>query len=121
VRYLRCPVDHLPSIPELQLLVPQSTAASRLPHPAPSIDVARDALAGTASSSRRRDRGALWHDSGFFQDSFFGSESRSDSGRASEFGSMLRSGVSVHELDMPAGSEESFGDAQARRAPPTRH
>ena len=34
VRYLRCPVDHLPSIPELQLLVPQSAAASRGPQPA---------------------------------------------------------------------------------------
>jgi hypothetical protein len=32
VRYLRCPVDHLPSIPELQLLVPQSSAA-RGPQP----------------------------------------------------------------------------------------
>jgi hypothetical protein len=29
VRYLRCPADHLPSIPELQLLVPQGSNASR--------------------------------------------------------------------------------------------
>ncbi len=46
VRYLRCPVDHLPSIPELQLLVPHSVAASRGPQPAaapahPRRDVAR--------------------------------------------------------------------------------
>ena len=34
VRYLRCPVDHLPSIPELQLLVPHQMAASRGPQPA---------------------------------------------------------------------------------------
>ena len=82
VRYLRCPVDHLPSIPELQLLVPQSTAAARGPQPASSVDNTRDALAGTGAS-RRRERSALWQDSGFFQDSFFGAESRSDSGPAS--------------------------------------
>ena len=29
VRYLRCPVDHMPSIPELQLLVPQSGSTAR--------------------------------------------------------------------------------------------
>ena len=34
VRYLRCQADHLPSIPELQLLVPQQTNASRGPLPA---------------------------------------------------------------------------------------
>ena len=36
VRYLRCPVDHLPSVAELQLLVPQSSAA-RGPQAAPSV------------------------------------------------------------------------------------
>ena len=35
VRYLRCPVDNLPSVAELQLLVP-STGASRGPLPAPA-------------------------------------------------------------------------------------
>jgi Ser/Thr protein kinase RdoA (MazF antagonist) len=38
VRYLRCPVDHLPSIPELQLLVPQNTAAARAPQSPPVAD-----------------------------------------------------------------------------------
>jgi hypothetical protein len=37
-------------------------------------------------SARRRGSQSLWQDSGFFQDSFFGSESRSDGG--SEFGSL---------------------------------
>lgn len=37
VRYLRCPVDHLPSVAELQLMVPQTGgAAARGPHPAPT-------------------------------------------------------------------------------------
>jgi hypothetical protein len=107
VRYLRCPVDHMPSIPELQLLVPQSLAASRGPQPAPSVGRARDTLTSTVAS-RRRERSALWQDSGFFQDSFFGAESRSDSGAPSEFGTLsgiLRSGVSVREVPGPLPDE----------------
>ena len=55
VRYLRCPVDHLPSVPELQLLVPHSSASARGPQPAPSVDTTREPQA-TAASSRRRAR-----------------------------------------------------------------
>jgi hypothetical protein len=109
VRYLRCPVDHLPSIPELQLLVPQSTAAARGPQAAPGLNTARDSLSSTVAS-RRRERSALWQDSGFFQDSFFGAESRSDSGGASEFGSIgsiLRSGVSMREVGAPPAGDDS--------------
>lgn len=36
IRYLRCPVDQLPSIPELQLLVPHGTGAARTPQPMPT-------------------------------------------------------------------------------------
>lgn len=72
VRYLRCPIDHLPSIPELQLLVPHSVAPTRGPQPAPTMPSPQhEPYAGT-SSSRRRERATLWRDSGFFQDSFFG-------------------------------------------------
>jgi hypothetical protein len=109
VRYLRCPVDHLPSIPELQLLVPQSTAAARGPQAPPSIDSARDSLS-TAVASRRRERSALWQDSGFFQDSFFGAESRSETGAASEFGSIgniLRGGVTGRDLASPSGGDSA--------------
>ncbi len=109
VRYLRCPVDHLPSIPELQLLVPQSTASARGPQAAPSIATARDSPSGTMPL-RRRERSALWQDSGFFQDSFFGAKSSSDSGAASEFGSIgsiLRSGVSVREVAAPATGDDA--------------
>ncbi len=40
VRYLRCPVDHLPTVAELQLLVPSSAAPARGPQPpaAPPYD-----------------------------------------------------------------------------------
>jgi hypothetical protein len=115
VRYLRCPVDHLPSIPELQLLVPHSTAAGRGPHPAPSMTAARDHLASTVAS-RRRERTTLWQDSGFFQDSFFGADGRSDSVMPSEFGG-LRAGT-------PPPRDPPLGDVAgvaADRPPPTRH
>lgn len=90
VRYLRCPVDHLPSIPELQLLVPHTNANSRGPQPA--MHEARDSLS-TAVASGRRARGALWQDSGFFQDSFFSRDGRDSP--TSEFGT----------LGMPRGAE----------------
>jgi hypothetical protein len=85
VRYLRCPVDHLPSIPELQLLVPHNQAVSRGPQPAPSVSAMRDNPAAT-TASRRRERSALWQDSGFFQDSFFGIDSLRDASPQSSFG-----------------------------------
>src|SRR5882757_8222110 len=77
VRYLRCPVDHLPSIPELQLLVPQSAAPPA--HP-------RREAAPVSAPSRRRDRATLWQDSNFFQDSFFAPDNRSETPAVSEFG-----------------------------------
>jgi hypothetical protein len=123
VRYLRCPVDHLPSVPELQLLVPQGTAAVRAPHPAPSIDSTRDTLASTVAT-RRRERSALWQDSGFFQDSFFGAESRSDSGAASEFGSIgsiLRGGAGVRDISVAGDGGERDDAARGRPPPRSRH
>jgi Protein of unknown function (DUF2726) len=83
VRYLRCPVDHLPSVAELQLLVPQSVAASRGPQPAPSRPKARDDAARDGSA-RRRERTALWQDSSFFQDSFFAPDNRLDASLTGE-------------------------------------
>src|SRR4051812_46655595 len=87
VRYLRCPVDNLPSAAELQLLVPSATAGSRPAnvHTAPTdLDEARDSLASTVAS-RRAQRTALWQDSSRFQDSFFAPDSRQDGFSASEY------------------------------------
>jgi Protein of unknown function (DUF2726) len=79
VRYLRCPVDNLPSLAELQLLVPQGASASRGPQPAPSRASSRDDLAPVqATPLRRRERATLWQDSSFFQDSFFAPDNRLD-------------------------------------------
>ncbi|HET7792568.1 MAG TPA: DUF2726 domain-containing protein [Rhizobacter sp.] len=84
VRYLRCPADHLPSVAELQLLVPHSGAASRAPQPMPTLHQARDTLANTVAH-RRAERTALWQDSSLFQDSFFAPDSRLDAFMSSEF------------------------------------
>jgi Protein of unknown function (DUF2726) len=85
VRYLRCPVDHLPSVAELQLLVPQS--ASRGPQPAPSRPKPREEGARDGST-RRRERTALWQDSSFFQDSFFAPDNRLEAGPPGDMGSV---------------------------------
>lgn len=87
IRYLRCPIDNLPTASELQLLVPSSTAASRGPQPESSprgLHEARDSLSG-AVATRRAQRTALWQDSSSFQDSFFSPDSRQDSSGNSEF------------------------------------
>jgi hypothetical protein len=85
VRYLRCPVDRLPSVAELQLLVPHSGAASRAPEPMPphTLNQARSTLANTVAH-RRAERTALWQDSTLFQDSFFAPDSRLDAFMASD-------------------------------------
>ncbi|MBL8352617.1 MAG: DUF2726 domain-containing protein [Burkholderiaceae bacterium] len=81
VRYLRCPADHLPSIPELQLLVPQSSHASRGPQPAEGGAVMRSSPPAAAGMvSRRRERSTLWQDSMAFSDSFFAPERGFDTG-----------------------------------------
>jgi hypothetical protein len=90
VRYLRCPADHLPSIPELQLLVPQSAATTRGPQPAPTMPSSRGDAYSSSAPSRKRDRATLWQDSGFFQDSFFGVEGRVDSVMPGEFSAPRR-------------------------------
>ncbi len=88
IRYLRCPVDNLPSAAELQLLVPSSTAATARgplpPLPPRDLDEARDSLASTVAT-RRAQRSALWQDSSLFQDSFFAPDSRQDGMGASDF------------------------------------
>jgi hypothetical protein len=110
VRYLRCPVDNLPSIAELQLLVPQGAASARGPQPAPSRATLREELAPVpAAPTRRRERATLWQDSSFFQDSFFapdnrldasltGSELPVDSGRV-----LRRSNAADVDVDLSAG------------------
>jgi len=73
VRYLRCAVDQLPSVAELQLLVPQSSS-SRGPLPAPAAmpGLARRRVSGTAEDEFGSDWGQfsqplpLWQDANVF-------------------------------------------------------
>jgi len=110
VRYLRCPADRMPSVGELQLLVPQGNGATRGPQPAPApahnLHQARDTLSSTVAH-RRAERTALWQDSTLFQDSFFAPDSRTE-GTASEFGSL-------GPLDPHARPRSGFEDS---RSPP---
>lgn len=116
VRYLRCPADHLPSIPELQLLVPQSSAQTRGPHAAPTMSQARDSLS-SAVAVRRRERHALWQDSSVFHDSFFGGDTRSELS-TSEFGA-LRSMAPPRDTPHPGDSTPRPFEPPA--PPPVRH
>ncbi|HEV7914304.1 MAG TPA: DUF2726 domain-containing protein [Albitalea sp.] len=130
VRHLRCSTEHLPTVAELQLLVPQHTNAARGPQPAPapahSLHEARDTLSSTVAT-RRAERTALWQDSTFFQDSFFAPDNRLD-GLASEFGAMAPGatngrGPSVPERspDQPADDIGGVVVDSPRQSTPTRH
>ncbi len=142
IRYLRCTIDHLPTVAELQALLPQNPAAashstlpasaettampmtdapmasSRAAAPAPAARAAaapppapRQAAAPApaparaapapqivrdvpaADTKRKKDRKALWEDSGLFQDSFFGIDNLRDAGPSTGFGSLLNEGA----------------------------
>ena len=116
VRYLRCVPHELPSLSELQLLVPLTGPAARAPQSAPAVAPMRDMLAAASAANRRRERPTLWQDSNFLQDSFFGNDGggRVDQGSASSFGGppisgfgSMRSGMSVREI--PAAPMEAGG------------
>ena len=114
VRYLRCPVDNLPSVAELQLLVPSGNAAARAPQPASSgLDVARDSLASTVAS-RRAQRTALWQDSSLFQDSFFAPDSRLDGFGNSEFSGLSASAMAAVAAVRGNGHGDSMATEPAR-------
>ncbi|HMQ72225.1 MAG TPA: DUF2726 domain-containing protein [Rubrivivax sp.] len=114
VRYLRCPVDHLPSVPELQLLVPHPAAAARGPHATPAIETGTLTTAPRrAASTRTRQPHALWQDSGFFQDSFFGADRGIEP--ASEFGGLLRGTEPRDELLARGNDRDELDSAASLR------
>jgi len=119
VRYLRCTVDHLPSIPELQALVPQSAPPARGPQPAPTPTPSpRRELPASTLASRRQERTTLWQDSGLFQDSFFGNDARQD-GANSDFGNTpLRGMPGSTSRDLPP---EDIGGIVIDGPSPVRH
>ena len=118
VRYVRCTADRLPSVAELQLLVPQIGPGARGPQAAPAVGDGRDSVPG-ATAGRRKDQGLLWADSGSLQDSFFGVDGQpSDGGVLSSFGA-LQSGLSMREL--PPGTGFPGGGVVDPTPSPVRH
>ena len=90
VRYLRVPIDNLPTPLELQSLVPQSGLPTRfadsLPRP---LSAASETLSHKLASRRaervgRGSRDGAWPDSRSFGDSFFAPDSRFDGFTVSE-------------------------------------
>ena len=119
IRYLRCPVDNLPTAAELQLLVPTGTGATaRGPQPGivppRDLDEARDTLANTVAN-RRAQRTALWQDSSLFQDSFFAPDSRQDSLGNGEFASLTH----AYSRGRQSNGHDLESEELARRAGPS--
>jgi hypothetical protein len=107
VRYLRCPIDNLPSAAELQLLVPFSSSASRGPQPAPAPAMTPSRQAGLVGRQPRRNgRDSLWQDSSVFHDSFFVPDSRYES-----MGAGGNEGMSTRS-EMPSGFRHSRSFAE---------
>ncbi len=115
VRHLVCPVDHLPSIAELQLLVPHSGSAARSPLPPPSLNQARDTLSSTVAT-KRAERTALWQDSTLFQDSFFAMDSRLDGFTGSDFATLSEGAEGRPFAD--SGPNEEIGGVVVDNDPP---
>jgi hypothetical protein len=112
VRYLRIPADDLPSVPELQLLLPAAHGASRAPNPSPGLAPSPVA----PGAARRLDRRELWQDSRFFQDSFFGPDRRDPASEYGTLGHILRDGVPRRDPGEPAG-DPSQPDPLSRPRP----
>lgn len=129
VRYLRCPIDNLPSAAELQLLVPFSNSSARGPQPAPapsSASTSRSAINGStprsngssrktnSTSSNKAGRNGLWQDSAVFHDSFFAPDSRFDTAAGAELPRVARNGAGVGPpmtpFGEPLGNESRYPD-----------
>ena len=113
VRYLRCPIDNLPSAAELQLLVPYSNSQSRGPQAAPMPGAQSMETPGrSARRTGRSGRASLWQDSAIFSDSFFAPESRYDSGGNAEASRTGRQGGSPGFVNSRSFAEPLNRDSQ---------
>ncbi|MCV2368561.1 DUF2726 domain-containing protein [Roseateles oligotrophus] len=132
VRYLRCPIDKLPSAAELQLLVPFSNNSSRGPQPAPTPSKATSSRSAINGATPRRSglmtphkssnnaaavkvgRHGLWQDSAVFHDSFFAPDSRFDTAAGQDLPRMARSNsAGAHNaapFGEPLGTESRYPD-----------
>jgi hypothetical protein len=86
IRYLRCTAGRMPSVPELQRLLPSPTMANA------GLGAAVDA------STARRERKMLWQESGFMKDSFYGMDVLGDLSSADGRRPVLRPERSLGKL-----------------------
>ena len=125
IRYLRCTSDELPSIAELQMLVPQAGyagrgAAAQAGGPAgaygsPGSGLADDPeLVEPPAAPRRARRPLLWQDSGFLNDSFFGADSRAQASYPSAYGPYS---TSAPQPRHPGGRRPERGERRYRDEP----
>jgi hypothetical protein len=101
VKYLRCTIEELPSVPELRALVPEAVSRSV---PVARMSRASEQLAATVASRRaalqneRQTERPAWGDSNFVADSFF--DDVASEATVSGFQRSARGGLSVRELDL---------------------
>lgn len=108
IRYLSCTAERMPTVPELQQLVPSAGTVAM------GLSAALDANAG------RRERKPLWQDSGFMQDSFFGMDGRGGGTSRNSIGfSHSHAGYSMR--DLPPGPDEIGGVVIDTPVSPLRH
>ena len=107
VKHLRCTPGHLPSIAELQMLVPRSTGGEAGARSEPATDQAADSAPGPLLS-RRRERSTHWQSSSYTNDSFFNPDSRNDADSP-------HPGLTVSELPLEA---EDVGGIVSDAPPP---
>jgi hypothetical protein len=93
IRYLRCTAGRMPSVPELQQLLPATAP------------VADGTGAAEVAGTSRRERKTLWQDSGFMKDSFYGMDSRSE----------------LSARNLPPGSDDIGGVVIDTPVSPLRH
>jgi hypothetical protein len=122
IRYLRCHPERMPSLAELQLLVPQGASGMRGPQPATP---ARRASPQEGGEPPRRGRKPLWRDPGFMQDSHHGRQAGSATMPSSMLPLMgeepsLQRGRAA-KVDLSQDLAEALGDGGAPPPMSARH
>jgi hypothetical protein len=105
IRYLGCTAERMPTVAEIQQLIPAPGAVAM------GLNAALDANAS------RRERKTLWQDSGFMQDSFFGMDGRGEV-RSSVFGA---TGPGYSGRDKSPGPDDIGGVVIDTPVSPLRH
>lgn len=146
IRYLRCAIDQLPSVTELQTLLPPAAAAAApeaaappaapsaaarppavdsapLPmiRPAPAAPPQQQVVHDVASAPvarARRERKPLWQDSGLFQDSFFGIDNLRDAGPQGPAAAQLGEALRGAAPSAPPAGDTVPGMLESELRPP---